>query len=74
MGTTAFTMVFPQALRHDSGLDGSIDSHGRRAVALPLAVLADDHPSAVRSLDNLGVVDLSHLLDSYSQRLTGGRT
>ena len=56
--TPTFAMVFPETLCHLSGLNASIDADGHRGLVVPLAVATDDHPSTIRPLHNLGMVDL----------------
>jgi hypothetical protein len=51
-------MVFPEALRHVSGRNGTIDPDGCGGLVVALAVVTDDHPQTVRSLHNFGMVDL----------------
>jgi hypothetical protein len=57
--TATLTVVLPHEFRHFSRVEGSVDADGRRGVPVPFAVLADDKPSTVRPLHDLGMVDLS---------------
>lgn len=56
---TTLTVALPHQFRHFSGLEGGVDADGRRGVPVPFAVLADDKPSTIRPLHDLGMVDLS---------------
>lgn len=65
---TTLTVVLPHQFSHFSGLEGGVDADGRRGVPVPFAVLADDKPTTIRPLHDLGMVDLSQrpLQPAYS--------
>jgi hypothetical protein len=58
--TSALTVAFPREFCCLEGLDGTVDADGRRCFAVPLTVLANHDPSAIRSLRDVGVVHLPH--------------
>ncbi len=60
--TSALAMVLPHELSRLPGLHRSIDADRGRGFAITFTIVADDDPSPIRPLHDLGMVDFSQRL------------